>query len=64
MRSSTTRVRNLKTLLQEHILKPDTGGSFDMLMRNDTSPTTIRQAWDHAYSLNVTSTQVFTHICM
>ncbi|KAJ4370826.1 hypothetical protein N0V86_008519 [Didymella sp. IMI 355093] len=36
------------------------GGSFDGLMRNDPSPSAIRAAWNKSYSVNVTSTQVFT----
>ncbi|KAH6612116.1 hypothetical protein C7974DRAFT_91454 [Boeremia exigua] len=36
------------------------GAAFDYLMRGDSSPSAIRAAWDKAYSLNVTSTQVFT----
>lgn len=36
------------------------GGSFDSLMRNDSSPSAIRAAWNKAYSVNVASTQVFT----
>jgi len=36
------------------------GGSFDSLMRGDTSPSAIRAAWNKSYSVNVTSTQVFT----
>jgi NAD(P)-dependent dehydrogenase (short-subunit alcohol dehydrogenase family) len=30
-------------------------------MRNDSSPSGIRAAWNKSYSLNVTSTQVMTH---
>jgi NAD(P)-dependent dehydrogenase (short-subunit alcohol dehydrogenase family) len=37
------------------------GGAFDGIMRNDTSASGIRAAWDKGYSLNVTSTQVMTH---
>lgn len=33
-------------------------------MRNDSSVATMRSVWDHAYTLNVTSTHVFTHIFM
>jgi NAD(P)-dependent dehydrogenase (short-subunit alcohol dehydrogenase family) len=33
-------------------------------MRDDSSITTMRNVWDHTYSLNVTSTQVMTHIFM
>jgi NAD(P)-dependent dehydrogenase (short-subunit alcohol dehydrogenase family) len=40
------------------------GGQFDTLLRNDQSVRTIREAWNHGYSLNVTSTQVFTHQIM
>jgi NAD(P)-dependent dehydrogenase (short-subunit alcohol dehydrogenase family) len=40
------------------------GGQFDTLLRNDQSVKTMREAWDHDYSLNVTSTQVFTHQVM
>ncbi|KAH7382697.1 hypothetical protein DE146DRAFT_623900 [Phaeosphaeria sp. MPI-PUGE-AT-0046c] len=40
------------------------GGSFDPLLRNDNSTPTLRHVWDRAYSLNVTSTQVMTHIFM
>jgi NAD(P)-dependent dehydrogenase (short-subunit alcohol dehydrogenase family) len=36
------------------------GGSFDGLMRNDSSPSAIRAAWNKSYSVNVTSTQVVT----
>jgi NAD(P)-dependent dehydrogenase (short-subunit alcohol dehydrogenase family) len=36
------------------------GGSFDSLMRTDTSPSAIRAAWNKSYSVNVTSTQVLT----
>ncbi|KAF3036501.1 hypothetical protein E8E11_001718 [Didymella keratinophila] len=36
------------------------GGSFDGLMRGDFSPSAIRAAWNKSYSVNVTSTQVFT----
>lgn len=36
------------------------GGSFDGLMRGDSSPSAIRAAWNKAYSVNVTSTQVFS----
>jgi len=38
------------------------GGSFDGIMRKDPSPKGIRAAWDRSYSLNVTSTQVVTHL--
>ncbi|KAF1939944.1 NAD(P)-binding protein [Clathrospora elynae] len=38
------------------------GGAFDQLERDDPSPPGIRAAWDKDYSLNVTSTQVTTHI--
>jgi NAD(P)-dependent dehydrogenase (short-subunit alcohol dehydrogenase family) len=40
------------------------GAAFDTLMRNDPSIPTMRKAWAHAYSLNATSTQVFTHTFM
>lgn len=36
------------------------GGSFDGIMRSDASPSAIRAAWNKSYSVNVTSTQVFT----
>lgn len=36
------------------------GGSFDGLMRNDSSPSAVRAAWNKSYSVNVTSTQVLT----
>lgn len=38
------------------------GGSFDGIMRDDPSPKGIRAAWNKAYSLNTTSTQVVTHV--
>ncbi|KAI0609184.1 FabG Dehydrogenase with different specificities (related to short-chain alcohol dehydrogenase) [Pyrenophora tritici-repentis] len=37
------------------------GAAFDGIMRSDPGPKGIRAAWDKAYSLNVTSTQVMTH---
>ena len=37
------------------------GGSFDGILRKDSSPKGIRAAWDNTYSLNVTSTQVVTY---
>ncbi|KAF2019293.1 NAD(P)-binding protein [Aaosphaeria arxii CBS 175.79] len=37
------------------------GAAFDQLMKDNPGPSGIREAWDRAYSLNVTSTQVFTH---
>ncbi|KAF2824370.1 NAD(P)-binding protein [Ophiobolus disseminans] len=37
------------------------GASFDLLMRTSSTPSTIRSAWNKSYTLNVTSTQVFTH---
>jgi NAD(P)-dependent dehydrogenase (short-subunit alcohol dehydrogenase family) len=40
------------------------GGSFDGLMRNDSSPSAIRAAWNKSYSVNVASTQVVTTTLM
>ncbi|KAL5119135.1 hypothetical protein ACEQ8H_002842 [Pleosporales sp. CAS-2024a] len=41
------------------------GAAFDTLMqRDDASMAAMRSAWNRAYSLNVTSTQVFTHVFM
>ncbi|RMZ73390.1 Short-chain dehydrogenase [Pyrenophora seminiperda CCB06] len=37
------------------------GAAFDAIMLKDPSPKGMRAAWDKAYSLNVTSTQVMTH---
>ncbi|KAF2684472.1 NAD(P)-binding protein [Lentithecium fluviatile CBS 122367] len=36
------------------------GGTFDGIMLENPSAKGIREAWDHTYSLNVTSTDVFT----
>jgi NAD(P)-dependent dehydrogenase (short-subunit alcohol dehydrogenase family) len=40
------------------------GGAFDSALLKDSSIPTIRSVWNHAYTLNVTSTQVFTHTFM
>ncbi|CAO2652885.1 Nn.00g022960.m01.CDS01 [Neocucurbitaria sp. VM-36] len=37
------------------------GASFDGIMLQKPGPLGIREAWHKAYSVNVTSTQVFTH---
>lgn len=39
-----------------------TGGSFDGLMRTKPGTAGIRDAFNKGYNLNVTSTQVFTHV--
>ncbi|PSN69309.1 NAD(P)-binding protein [Corynespora cassiicola Philippines] len=38
------------------------GASFDLAVRDKPGPAGIREAWDHSYSVNVTSTQVFTTV--
>ncbi|KAJ4291820.1 hypothetical protein N0V90_009715 [Kalmusia sp. IMI 367209] len=43
------------------VLVNNAGGSHDAVMRENPTPAGIREAWDHTYSLNVTSTQVLTH---
>ncbi|KAF1843439.1 NAD(P)-binding protein [Cucurbitaria berberidis CBS 394.84] len=37
------------------------GGSYDGIVLSKPGPSGIREAWNKAYSVNVTSTQVFTH---
>ncbi|KAF2798130.1 NAD(P)-binding protein [Melanomma pulvis-pyrius CBS 109.77] len=36
------------------------GASYDSAARDTPGPVGLREAWDHSYSVNVTSTQVFT----
>ncbi|KAF1960535.1 NAD(P)-binding protein [Byssothecium circinans] len=37
------------------------GGMFDRVMQTKPGAAGIREAWNHTYSLNVTSTEVLTH---